>query len=116
MKQEYIALINKETWSLVEKPTHKSIIDCKWVFRIKKNPDGSVEKYKARLVAKGYLQRLGFDYFVTFSLVVKSTTIWIMSTLAVTNNCPLRHLDINNEFLNEVSTEEVFMSQPKGFV
>ncbi|MCI81567.1 retrovirus-related pol polyprotein from transposon TNT 1-94, partial [Trifolium medium] len=57
-------------------------IGCKWIFRIKENPDGTIKKYKARLVAKGFLQTPGVDFTETFSLVIKPVTIRIILTLA----------------------------------
>ena len=62
MTDEYQALVNNHTWTLV-KPTHPiKVIGNKWVFRIKYNSDGSVSRYKARLVAKGFHQTQGLDF------------------------------------------------------
>jgi len=92
-----------------------NLVGCKWVFRIKRNSDGTVERYKARLVAKGFHQRPDIDYKETFSPVIKPTTIRIVLNLAVTNGWSLRQLDINNAFLHGTLTKAVFMSQPPGF-
>ncbi|XP_072081168.1 uncharacterized protein [Arachis hypogaea] len=54
MEEEFSALQNNLTWRLVDPPAHSAPIGCKWVFRVKKNPDGSIQKYKARLVEKGF--------------------------------------------------------------
>ena len=99
-------------------PAHPSqnVIGCKWVYRIKRKPDGSVARYKARLVAKGFHQRPGVDFTETFSPVVKPSTIRLIITLAVTNNWPLRQLDVNNAFLQGSLSEDVFMAQPPGFL
>lgn len=84
MKLEYDALLTNGTWSLVLLPDGKSVVASKWVFWVKRKPDGSFDKFKVRLVANGYSQRPSFDYFETFSLVVKPATIIIVLTLAVT--------------------------------
>lgn len=62
MKSEFTALQNNQMWSLVELPPNRKAIGCKWVFRVKENLDGSINKYKARLVAKGFHQEHGFDF------------------------------------------------------
>ncbi|XP_019420673.1 PREDICTED: uncharacterized protein LOC109330855 [Lupinus angustifolius] len=62
MQEEFDALINLGTWSLTTLLPGKQAIGCKWVFRVKQNPDGSINRYKARLVAKGFHQKLGVDY------------------------------------------------------
>jgi histone deacetylase 1/2 len=116
MKTEYDALMTNNTWSLVPLPANRQAIGCKWVFRLKQNADGSVNKHKARLVAKGFHQKQGFDYTETFSPVVKPITIRTVLTLAVTKKWIIRQLDINNAFLNGVLEEEVYMTQPPGFV
>ncbi|KAJ0456165.1 putative RNA-directed DNA polymerase [Helianthus annuus] len=115
MDSEFNALIHNQTWELVPR-TSQTPIGCKWVFRIKRNADGSIDKYKARLVAKGFHQQYGKDYFDTFSPVTKPVTIRTVLSIALSKNWPLRQLDVNNAFLHGTLQEEVFMVQPPGFV
>ncbi|KAK1660741.1 hypothetical protein QYE76_048900 [Lolium multiflorum] len=75
MELEYNALLRNETWTLVPPPSSVNVIDSKWVFKVKKHADGSIERYKARLVARGFRQRYDLDYEDTFSPVIKPTTI-----------------------------------------
>ncbi|KAL6335828.1 hypothetical protein AAG906_040544 [Vitis piasezkii] len=72
------ALMKNKTWSLVSLPSNKTSVGCRWVFKLKRNPDGSVSRYKARLVAKGYSQVLGFDFSETFNPVVKPSIIRVV--------------------------------------
>ncbi|XP_071681629.1 uncharacterized protein [Lolium perenne] len=116
MEQEYQALLQNETWTLVPPPPRVNIIDSKWVFKVKKHADGSIERYKARLVAKGFKQRHGLDYEDTFSPVIKPTTIRLLLSLAVSRGWCLRQLDVQNAFLHGLLEEEVYMRQPPGFV
>ncbi|KAH9677665.1 retrovirus-related pol polyprotein from transposon RE1 [Citrus sinensis] len=116
MREEYDALIKNNTWTLVPRQADQHVVGNKWVYRIKYNTDGSVAKYKARLVAKGFQQVAGINYFETFSPVVKSATVRVILSLAVMNQWRIRQVDVNNAFLNGELTEEVFMSQPDGFI
>jgi len=75
MDEKLSALHKTNTWDLVPQPSGKSVVSCRWVYKIKTNSDGSIERYKARLVAKGYSQQYGMDYEKTFTLVAKMTTI-----------------------------------------
>jgi hypothetical protein len=113
MDQEYDALLKNKTWHLVPSQAGRNIIDCKWVYKIKHKPDGTIDMYKARLVAKGFKQRYGIDYEDTFSPVVKAATIRLVLSIAVSNNWSLRQLDVQNGFLHGI-LEEVFMRQPLG--
>ncbi|RZC24049.1 Beta-carotene isomerase D27, chloroplastic isoform D [Glycine soja] len=116
MQAEFDALHHNNTWDLVSRSSDQNLVGCKWVFRIKRNPDGSIDRYKARLVVKGFHQHFGWDYTETFSPVVKLVTIRIVLTLAVRQGWPIRQLDVNNAFLQGTLKEEVFMIQPPGFV
>ncbi|WJX56325.1 hypothetical protein P8452_41992 [Trifolium repens] len=110
MHTEFKALTDNNTWSLVSLPPKKRAIGCKWNFRIKENPDGTVNKYKARLVVNCFLQTPSFDFTETFSLVIKPVTIRIILTLAVTYKWAVQQIDINNAFLNGILHEEVYIT------
>ncbi|GKD69233.1 putative ribonuclease H-like domain-containing protein [Tanacetum coccineum] len=107
MKEEYDALMKNGTWSLVPRASNTNVVDGKWVYRLKRDKNGAITRYKARFVAKGFRQQPGIDFHETFSPVVKSTTI-----RAVTNDWPLRPLDIQNAFLHGNLKERVYMKQP----
>lgn len=116
MQEEFNALESNGTWSLVPASTSHNIVGCKWVFRIKKKPDGTIDKYKARLVAKGFHQQAGVDYQDTFSPVAKPVTIRVLLSLAVQFNWFLNQLDINNAFPHGDLKEDVYMEQLAGFI
>ncbi|CAL8102598.1 unnamed protein product [Prunus armeniaca] len=75
-------------------PTHvdegTKHVGCRWMFTVKYNADGTVEKYKARLVAKGFTQTYGVDYHDTFAPVVKMNTFRVLLSLAVNLDWTLR--------------------------
>ena len=107
--------MKNKTWTLIPNNQNYKLIGNKWVYKVKENSDGTINKYKARLVAKEFIQILGLDFNETFSPVVKAATIRIIITLAVNNDWLLRQVDINNAFLNGDLTKTVYMPQPEGF-
>ena len=114
MFSELTTLIKHETWDLVPIPLNYNPMGYKWVFRVKRKPDGSVDRFKAHLVAKGYHQRPELDYKETFSSVVKPTTIRIVLSIAIVNGWDIRQMDINNAFLHGALSEIVYMMQPSN--
>ena len=115
MSSELTALMHHNTWQLVPPPNDCNIVGCKWVFQIKRHPDGSVDRFKARLVAKGFNQRPRLDYKETFSPIVKPVTIRTVLTLAIMQGWSLTQLDVTNAFLHGHLTEKVYMKQPPDF-
>ena len=116
MDDELATLACNRTWVLVPPPSNHNIVGCKWVFRIKRNLDGSISRYKARFVAKGFHQRPRVDYHDTFSPIVKPTTIRVVLSIALSNSWPISQLDVNNAFLHGNLTEDVYMAQPPRYV
>jgi hypothetical protein len=90
MQEEYNALMQNKTWHLVPPNSTKKLIDCKWVYHIKKQADGTIDRYKARLVAKDFKQRYGTDYEDTFSHVVKAATIRLVLVVVVSRGWSLQ--------------------------
>jgi hypothetical protein len=88
--EEYSALMHNQTWHLVPAAQTTNLIDCKWVYKVKRMADGSIERYKAQLVAKGFKQRYGIDYDDTFSPVFKAATIRLILSLAISHGWCLR--------------------------
>jgi hypothetical protein len=86
------------------------------VFKKKLRPDGAIEKYKVRLVAKGYTQKVGENFFDTYSPVVRLTIIRVLLSLAASYGLLVHQMDVKIAFLNGELEEKIYMDQPDGFV
>ena len=107
--------VSNGTWELVDLPPGAKCIGSGWVFRLKRNADGSIERYKARLVAKGYSQRPGFDYTEVFAPTFRYAAIRTIIALAAINDLHLHSVDISHAFINGDLEETIYMRQAEGF-
>ena len=114
MKEQLDALSKNHTWDLVTLPPGKSMISCKWIYKIKTRSDGSIERYKAHLVAKGFTQEYGIDYKETFAPVARISSVRTLLAVAAARKWDLFQMDVKNAFLNEDLNEEVYMQPPPG--
>ncbi|KAJ4769381.1 hypothetical protein LUZ62_053638 [Rhynchospora pubera] len=115
MRNEIDALERNNTWTVENLPPGKTAIGCKWVYRIKYNADGTVERYKARLVALGNRQIQGVDYAETFAPVAKMVSVRTFLAIAAIKGWALHQMDVHNAFLHGDLHEEVYMRLPPGF-
>ncbi|GJX43932.1 retrovirus-related pol polyprotein from transposon TNT 1-94 [Tanacetum coccineum] len=101
---------------LVPQPDCIMIIALKWIYQVKLDEYDDVLKNKARLVAKGYRQEDGIDFEESFSLVARIEAIHIFIANAASKNMTIYQMDVKTVFLNGELKEEVYVSQPEGFV
>ena len=102
------------TWELTRLPHGKNAIGSRWVSKIKKNSDGSIDRYKGRLVAKGYAQRHGIDYTDTFAPTARLAALRTVIALAAIEDWELETIDISTAFLNGEIDTDVYMKIPEG--
>lgn len=88
---------------------------CTWKYKIKYNPNATIDKPKSRLLAQGFTQVEGVDYHESFSPVAKWQTIQILIHMAFVNKWPLHQIDINNAFLRGYLFEKIYMRPPPGY-
>ncbi|KAJ1520304.1 hypothetical protein ONE63_004503 [Megalurothrips usitatus] len=114
VNEELSALAENNTWELTSLPRGKVPINCKWVFTVKSDGDGNIDRYKARLVVKGCSQRYGIDYSETYAPVAKLSTVRIFLCLANKLKLFVQQLDVKCAFLNGDLREEIYMWPPEG--
>ncbi|KAK9042849.1 hypothetical protein V6N11_071204 [Hibiscus sabdariffa] len=116
MRSKMDSMSDNQVWTLVEPPEGIKPIGCKWVFKKKTDMDGNVQTYKGRLVAKGFRQIHGIDYDETFSPVAMFKSIRILLAVAAFHDYEIWQMDVKTAFLNGKLEEDVYMTQPEGFV
>ncbi|GKB70172.1 ribonuclease H-like domain, reverse transcriptase, RNA-dependent DNA polymerase [Tanacetum coccineum] len=110
------AYAKNNTWTLTTLPLNQKAIGLKWVFKTKRDAKGNIIKYKARLVAKGYVQEQGIDFDEVFAPVARIETVRLILALAAYHGWQVHHLDVKSAFLHGDLKEEVYVTQPEGFV
>ena len=116
MRSELKSMDDNQVWNLVDLPDGVRAIECKWIFKKKTDMDGNVTVHKARLVAKGYRQVQGVDYDETYSPVAMPKSIRNILAIAAYFDYEIWQMDVKTAFLNGNLTEDVYMTQPEGFV
>jgi len=116
MNKEIQLIEKNKTWKLCQLPVGHKPIGLKWVYKLKKNSDGEVTKHKARLVAKGYVQKKGIDFDDVFAPVARLDTVRLLLAMAANRGWQVHHLDVKSAFLHGELEEEVYVSQPEGYV
>ena len=117
MKRKYDTIVKNGMQYLINLHDGKKTIGAKWVYKLKCKPNGSIDCYKVRLVfEKGYAKEKGIDFDETFAPTCRMTTIRSMCALATHHGWNVHQLDIKTAFLNGDLHEEVYVTQPRGFV
>jgi hypothetical protein len=102
-------------YEVVPRPKGKNVVGSKWVFRIKRGPDGAILKYKARVVAQGFTQIEGVDYDEMFAPVAKLASLRTILALAAKLDLEIHQMDVKSAYLNGELKEEIYMKPPPGF-
>ncbi|GJY11880.1 retrovirus-related pol polyprotein from transposon TNT 1-94 [Tanacetum coccineum] len=116
MQEELHEFERLEVWELVPPPDKAFVITLKWIYKVKLDELGGILKNKARLVARGYRQEEGIDFEESFAPVARLEAIRIFLAFAAHMNMVIYQMDVKTAFLNGNLREEVYVSQPDGFV
>ena len=113
---EYQSLMENNTWTLVEPPTDRKIMTSRWVWTVKYNGDGEIDRYKARLVIRGFMQEYGIDYNEIFAPVIRMEVLRLLLTIAALMDYEVHQMDVKTAFLNGDIDVDIYMRQPEGYV
>ncbi|GJX84550.1 retrovirus-related pol polyprotein from transposon TNT 1-94 [Tanacetum coccineum] len=116
MQEELHQFDRLQVWELVNKPFGKTVIKLKWLWKNKKGKDQIIIRNKARLVAKGYTQEEGIDFEESFALVARLEAVRIFIAYAAHKSFLIYQMDMKTAFLNGPLKEEVYVSQPDGYI
>jgi hypothetical protein len=114
MDEEYQSLMQNQTCKLVPRQRWMNVITSKWIYKCKRDENGSIARLKSRLVIQGFKQREGRDYFETFSSVIQRPSVRYPLELAARTRVKVHHIDIKTAFLHADVDSNTFMEQPLG--
>ncbi|GJU88032.1 retrotransposon protein, putative, unclassified [Tanacetum coccineum] len=116
MQEELNEFERLEVWELFPHPNKVMVITLKWIYKVKLDELGGIIKNKARLVARGYRQEEGIDFEESFAPVARLDAIRIFLAYVAYMNMTVYQMDVKMAFLNDILREEVYVTQPDGFV
>lgn len=116
MKLEIESFIERKVFTSVPRPSNRKVISCRWHLKKKFNLDGTLKKFKARLVARGFTQREGIDYQETFALSSRQESLKALLAVSGHHDWDTIQLDVVGAFLYGDLDEDIYLSQPDGFV
>ena len=117
MTKEITDLIKHDTWELIsidEVPRDRKIVKSRFVYNVKHNRDGTIERFKARFVACGYSQVKNFDYTETFSATLRSTSFRLLMAIAAGRKLSIDHFDVTSAFTQSNIDAEIYVEAPPG--
>ncbi|CAM8900416.1 unnamed protein product [Rhodiola kirilowii] len=115
MNEEFKSMQDNKVWELVPLPEGVKSISSKWIFRIKRDAKGNIDRCKALLVAKGFNQKKGIDFKETFYPVSTKDSFRIIMELTAHFDLELHQMDVKTGFLNGDIDEVIYMVQPENF-
>ncbi|GJZ90911.1 retrovirus-related pol polyprotein from transposon TNT 1-94 [Tanacetum coccineum] len=116
MQDELNQFERLQVWELVPRPGGKNVIALKWLWKNKCDAENIVVRNKSRLVAKGYKQEEGIDFEESFAPVARLEAVRMFIAFAAHRNITIFQMDVKTAFLNGPLKEEVYVSQPEGFI
>lgn len=116
MNSEGSSLLANKRWTLMNLRTGKRALSCRWLFKYKRNSDGTIARYNARLVMIGCQQIKYVDFDDIYAPVVPMKSLRVLLALVCINDLECHLMDIESAFLNGDLDEEVYMKQPKGMM
>nr|GEV89157.1 zinc finger, CCHC-type [Tanacetum cinerariifolium] len=116
INDEMDSIMGNNTWVLADLPLGFKSLGCKWIFKIKLKVNGTIKKFNVRMFIQGFKQKSRIDYFDTYALVARISTIRLLIAMTSIHNLIIHQMDVKTPFLDGDLDEEVYMNQPQGFI
>ncbi|KAI7703162.1 hypothetical protein KC353_g14273 [Hortaea werneckii] len=115
MDNEMLSHSENQTWDVVDLPPGENVLSGKWVYKLKRGPQGEIVRHKARWVVRGFEQREGIDYDEVFAAVVKPASFRPIFALAAVHNLEIEQMDVKTAFLHGKIDETIYVKMPTGY-
>ena len=117
MDKEIQSLLTHKTWKEIDSlPAGRKATKSRWVYTIKYNRDGTIDRFKARFVVCGYSQQAGIDYDRTFSATMRASSFRTLLAVASALKLRLEHVDVTSAFTQaDLDDVDIFINPPRGY-